>query len=354
MKNMNEKLRIPTVLVLAGFVIIMAGVIYAESVINPLLMALFISIIFTQPIVWLKKKHVPHGTALAIMVSVLVIFYFGFFELIGSSISLFLEDAPKYQQSFKELSASAHQGLTERGINMSFLQGSHAAHPVSILENTSEVISKFREFLSGEITFIFLVVFLLAEIEAIFFKTKLLERNSPFSLSILEQVSSSIRRYLSIKALSSLITGLLVGIALSLIGVDYPVLWGLVAFILNFIPTIGSIIAAIPAILISVVQLGFPATYWTIGTFIFVNVAIGSVLEPRIMGKGLGLSITVVFLSLIFWGLILGPVGMFLSVPLTMLIKIVLDNFPETRWIAALLGTKEDAWKALRHPSIVK
>ena len=143
----------------------------------------------------------------------------------------------------------------------------------------------------------------------------------------------------------------MVGIALSIIGVDYPLLWGLVAFLLNFIPTVGSIIAAIPAILISIVQLGFPATWWTIGTYVFVNIAIGSVLEPRIMGKGLGLSITVVFLSLIFWGLILGPVGMFLSVPLTMLIKIVLDNFPESRWIAALLGTKEDAWEALRHPS---
>ena len=348
---MNRKLRIPTILSLAGFVIIMAGVIYAESVINPLLMALFISIIFTQPIVWLKKKHVPHGAALAIMVSLLVFVYFGFFELIGSSISLFLEDAPKYQQNFKELSATAHQRLTESGINLDLLQGSHAAHPVSILDNTSEIISTFREFLSGEITFIFLVVFLLAEIEAIFFKTKLLERNSPFSLSIMEQISSSIRRYLSIKALTSLATGILVGVALWIIGVDYPLLWGLVAFLLNFIPTVGSIIAAVPAILISIVQLGFPATWWTIATYVFVNVAIGSVLEPKIMGQGLGLSITVVFLSLIFWGLILGPVGMFLSVPLTMLIKIVLDNFPNTKWIAALLGTKEDAWEALRHPS---
>lgn len=348
MENTNRKFKVPAALGLAGFVIIMAGVIYARSVINPLLMALFISIIFTQPIVWLKKKNVPHGMAIAIMVSSMVIFYFGFIELIGSSLSLFLDDAPSYQQKIKELSDATHQNLEARGVSLPFINEFHAAHPTSILQNTHEVFAQFREFLSGEITFIFLVVFLLAEIEAVFFKTRLLEKHSPFSLHIVEKISRSIRRYLYIKSLTSLATGLLVGISLSIIGVDYAILWGLIAFLLNYIPTIGSIIAAIPALLISIVQLGFPESYWTIGVYVFVNLVIGSILEPRIMGKGLGLSTTVVFLSLIFWGMILGPVGMFLSVPITILIKILLSNFPGTMWIAALLGTKEDALAALR------
>lgn len=347
MKHLNGISRIPAALTIAGFVIILAGVIYAESVINPLLMALFISIIFTQPIVWLKRNNVPQGVALAIMISVLIFFYFGLFELITSSINLFLEDAPKYEQHFKDLSNSAHQFLNEKGISLSLLQGDHVAHPASIMQNTTALFGKFKDFLSGEVTFIFLVVFLLAEIEAIFFKTKLIENNSPISLSVLEKISKSIRRYLSIKTLTSLATGILVGVSLKIVGVDYPLLWGLIAFFLNFIPTIGSIIAALPAILISIIQLGFPATYWTIGIYVFVNIAIGSILEPRIMGKGLGLSITVVFLSLISWGLILGPVGMFLSVPITMFIKIILENFPRTKWIAAMLGSKEDAMALL-------
>lgn len=345
---MERVYKAPFVLGMAGFVIIMAGVIFARSVINPFLMALFISIIFTQPIVWLKRKKVPHGLAIALMLSLMVIFYFGFAELIGSSMSLFLEDAPSYQQNIRELSEATHQQLRDRGIDLLFLQEFHAAHPVSLMQHTHEVLATFREFLSGEVTFIFLVIFLLIEIEAIFFKTKLLEKNSPFSLQILEKIGNSIRRYLYIKSMTSLATGLLVGVSLSIIGVDYPVLWGLIAFLLNFIPTIGSIIAAIPAILISLAQLGFPESYWTIGVYVFVNVFIGSILEPRIMGKGLGLSVTVVFLSLIFWGLILGPVGMFLSVPITILIKIVLENFPGTKWIAALLGTKDDALAALK------
>lgn len=348
MKKLFENFKAPAVLTLAGFVIIMAGVIYAQKVINPFLMALFISIIFAHPIVWLKKKNVPHGVALVIMILVLIIFYFGFFELIGSSLSLFLEDAPKYEQHFKEISATAHQRLSAKGVSLSFLHGSHAAHPASIMQNTSQIFAKLREFINGEITFIFLVVFLLAEIEAVFFKTKLIEMNSPFSLEILETISKNIRRYLSIKTLTSLATGILVGVSLAIIGVDYPVLWGLIAFFLNYIPTIGSIIAAIPAIFISIVQLGFPATYWTLAVYLIVNILIGSVMEPRIMGKGLGLSVTIVFLSLIFWGLILGPVGMFLSVPITMLIKIILGNFPKTKWIAAMLGTKEDALAALK------
>lgn len=347
MERMNIKYGIPAILKLTGFVIIMIGVIYARSIINPLLMALFMSIIFAQPIIWLKNRNVPHGIALSIMVVVIIIFYFGFFELIASSISLFLEDAPNYQQSLEELMATTQQKLNNKGITIVFFEGSHVIHPDKIMQNTSHVFGKFLEFLSGEITFIFMVIFLLAEIEAIFFKTKLLEKNSPFTLAIMEKISGSIRRYLYIKTLTSLATGVLVTVMLTIIGVDYPLLWGLMAFLLNFIPTIGSIIAAIPAVVISIVQLGFPATYWTIGTYIFVNVAIGSILEPKIMGKGLGLSITIVFISLIFWGLILGPVGMFLSVPITMLIKIILENFPKTRWIAALLGSKEEALEAL-------
>jgi len=129
--------------------------------------------------------------------------------------------------------------------------------------------------------------------------------------------------------------------------VDYSILWGLLAFLLNYIPTIGSIIAAIPGITFSLLQFGFPATFWTAGIYIFANVAIGSVLEPRIMGKGMGLSAFTVFFCLIFWGFILGPVGMFLSVPITMAIKFILDYNPKTKWIAVLLGTRDDALREL-------
>ena len=133
-------------------------------------------------------------------------------------------------------------------------------------------------------------------------------------------------------------TGLIVTTMLWSLGVDFPILWGLLAFLLNYVPTIGSIIAAIPPVLLALVQLGLgPALGVAIG-FVAINVIMGNAVEPRFMGRGLGLSTLVVFLSLVVWGWILGPVGMLLSVPLTMTAKIALEANPETEWIAHLLG----------------
>jgi predicted PurR-regulated permease PerM len=112
---------------------------------------------------------------------------------------------------------------------------------------------------------------------------------------------------------------------------------------MSYVPNIGSIIAAIPAVLFALVQLGLGGALWTLGSFLLVNNVLGNFIEPRIMGNGLGLSTLVVFLSLLFWGFILGTVGMFLSVPITMTIKIILEHNEKTRWLAILLGTPAEA-----------
>ncbi len=143
---------------------------------------------------------------------------------------------------------------------------------------------------------------------------------------------------MSIKTSTSLLTGVSVSICLGLIGVDYPVLWGLMAFLFNYVPNIGSIIAAIPAILLALIQLGPWATFWAGLSYVLINVLVGNLIEPRYMGKGLGLSPLIVFVSLVFWGWVLGPVGMFLSIPLTMTLKIALDSSHESRKFARLLG----------------
>jgi len=120
------------------------------------------------------------------------------------------------------------------------------------------------------------------------------------------------------------------------------VLWGLLAFMLNYVPNIGSIIAAVPAVLFALVQLGVGGALATTAVFAVVNVVIGSLLEPRFLGRGLGLSTLVVFISLVFWGWVLGPVGMFLSVPLTMTVKIALGANEGTRWVAVFLGSAHE------------
>jgi len=148
----------------------------------------------------------------------------------------------------------------------------------------------------------------------------------------------SLNKYLAIKTIFSLATGILVGIWLFILGVDYPILWGLLAFLLNYVPNIGSIIAAIPACLVALIQLGPVYALSAALGYLVLNIAIGSILEPRFMGRGLGLSTLVVFLSLVFWGWVLGPVGMLLSVPLTMIVKIALEGRDDTRKMAILLG----------------
>ena len=168
------------------------------------------------------------------------------------------------------------------------------------------------------------------------------------SLKYLDKIGSSIRNYLSIKTVISFLTGLFIWIWLLVLGVDYAILWGVIAFLLNYIPNIGSIIAAAPTMLLALIQLGVSGMVWTGIGYLLVNMVIGNMVEPKVMGKGLGLSTLVVFLSLIIWGFMLGTVGMFLSVPLTMTIKIILEQNEQTKWIAILLGTEDETKRLLK------
>ncbi|MCA9698601.1 MAG: AI-2E family transporter [Myxococcales bacterium] len=159
------------------------------------------------------------------------------------------------------------------------------------------------------------------------------------SMDRFDGIINDIQEYLSIKTKISLVTGGLAWILCLAVGVDYPVLWGVVAFFLNYIPTLGSIIAAVPPVLLGFVQFGWERSLAVLAGYVLINTVMGNMVEPKVMGKRLGLSSLVVFLSLVFWGWIWGPLGMFLSVPLTMVVKILLENSDDLKWIAVLLGS---------------
>ena len=332
-----------TSLALIAIVVVLAALSYSRSIVNPLLMAFFTVIILVQPIRWLVKKKVPTSLAVLIVILGLLGTYLAFFEILVQSWSIFVENAPKYGANLDELTGSTLAMMSDLGINIASIGESNIMDPAKIMSYTAAVVDSFGEIMSRNFIFLIFTIFLLTEIRSIQQKRDALSKGTSVSKEFLRHIGDSIRHYLSIKTVTSLLTGVLLAIGLAIIGVDYAILWGFVAFLLNYIPTIGSIIAAIPAIAFALVQMGFEGVLYTGILFLAVNVLVGNGIEPKMMGKGMGLSTFAVFFALIFWGFILGPIGMFLSVPLTIFIKLIAARNPGTKWVAIVLGTDEDA-----------
>jgi AI-2 transport protein TqsA len=328
---------------IAALIIIFAGMIYAKSIITPFLLALFISVICAQPISWLEKKIIPRGLALIMVILVLIIIFSGFTFLIGGTLSSFSHNLSKYESTLTSISNSFIQFLNEKGLNIPKDQASNLIQPARILEFTASALNTLFNMMGNTFVIFLIILFILMEFGSFSIKAKAIQRESDKSLSYFSSILQNIRYYLGIKTLLCLSIGILSYVALLIIGVDYPLLWALIGGLLYYIPNIGFIIATIPTVLFALVQLGLSGALWTLGSFILIHNVIGSYIEPRIMGKGLGLSTLVVFLSLLFWGFILGMVGMILSVPITMTIKIILEQNEKTQWLAILLGTPADA-----------
>ena len=215
-------------------------------------------------------------------------------------------------------------------------------NPAMAMQLVANTLKGFGNVLTNSFLILLTVVFILFEASSFPSKLRHISADADATFSRFEQFSDKVKRYIGIKVGSSLLTSLLVGICLWLIGVDFVLLWSTLAFLLNFVPNIGSIIAAIPAILLALVQLGSGGAALTAAAYVAINMLVGNIIEPRFMGRGLGLSTLVVFLSLVFWGWLLGPVGMLLSVPLTITIKMAFESYPDTHWLAILLGSEQE------------
>jgi len=339
----NEVAETSPIVIVAAFVIVIAGVIYAKSIITPFLLALFISIICEQPVSWMEKRRIPRWLGLIIVIFSMIFLFSGFAFLIGGTISSFSGDLSKYEASLTAISDSFFKYLGDKGIKVPQDQVFSLLQPAKILEITAGALNKLVNMMGNTFLILLIVLFTLTEFSSFAVKANAILKGSDRSVSYFSSILQNIRHYLGIKTVICLFTGILVYVALLIIGVDYPLLWALIAAIMNYIPNIGSIIAAVPAVLFALVQIGWGGAIWTLASFMVVNNVLGNFVEPRIMGRGLGLSTLVVFLSLLFWGFIFGTVGMFLSVPLTMTIKIILEQNEKTKWISIILGTPSEA-----------
>ena len=325
-------------LVAGSFVLVIAGMHAASSLIAPFLLAVFIAVIAAPPMFFLKHWGLPSWAAMLSVTFTIVTIGIVIVALVSGSVSSFTNNLPMYTDKLKELALGFNDWLQGFGINIppqaltTWLDASKA------LKMAGTLLGGLGNMITNAFLILLTVIFILLETSSLPAKLHAALDSPETSMKRLHSVLDNINRYMVLKTIISLFTGLVVWFWLWLLGVDFPVLWGLVAFLFNYIPTIGSILAAVPAVLLALVQLGPQTALWTAFSYLMVNMVVGNIIEPKIMGRGLGLSTLVVFVSLVFWGWALGPVGMFLSIPLTMALKIALDANEHTRPIAILLG----------------
>ncbi len=339
MKTSSGSVGLPWLITLAALVVVIAGMRAAEAIVVPFLLSVFIAVISAPALLWLEDRRVPRWLAMIIVLGVIIVAAAGLSMLIGSSIKDFSQAVPQYQQRLSDLLTHVNSRVSRYGIDLSGILLDHL-NPAAAMKLVADLLNGLGAVFGNVFLILLTVVFILFEASSVPHKLRAGLSNADESLDAFSVIAAKINRYLAIKTATSLATGAIVTIALAVIGVDYPLLWGVIAFLFNYIPNIGSIIAAVPAILLALIQLGGGEALVTAGVYVVANVLIGSVIEPRMMGRQVGLSTLVVFLSLVFWGWVFGPVGMFLSVPLTMTAKIAVENNPKMRWLAVLLGNE--------------
>lgn len=326
------------IVVLAAVVIILGALKLAAAIVVPFLMAAFIATIIAPLYSWLIRKKVPTVLALLAVVGGLLVIFSLLGVLVGSSVQSFSANMPHYEAKLQSQLSWLTTLLSDYGLIKGDL--SSMFNPARLMQYSATVLKGAGSVLTNSFVIFLILMFLL--LESTQFARKLdMADGEKETMKHVNEVLTKIKHYMALKAVISLVTGVIVTIVLMMIGLDYAVLWGLVAFLFNFIPNIGSIIAAVPAVLLALVQLGTFGAFEVGIVYLTINILIGSIIEPRIMGQGLGISTLVVFLSLIFWGWLFGPIGMLLSIPLTIMIKIILHTNENTRWLAILIGNGE-------------
>ncbi|MAD91732.1 MAG: hypothetical protein CMQ54_03255 [Gammaproteobacteria bacterium] len=335
----------------AALIVVIYGMQMAKELLIPFIIASFLTLLAYRPMIWLQNKlYILIPNKPPIFLPALIIVFLMMLLLIiiggvfGNSIGDFTAALPGYQQRLEVMK----EGLVEFAIRFFNLDKSienlsEMIDPGWAMELVVLILNSLKDALTNAFLIIFTMVFMLLEATSFSAKFKAAFSGNKDLLRRPQVFIESLGHYLAIKTVVSVATGVCTGILTWSLGLDFPFLWAMLAFLLNYIPTIGSIIAAVPAILLGLIQFGPGIAIATAVGFALINILFGSAIEPRLMGYGVGISPLVVFISLVFWGWVFGPVGMLLSVPLTMALKLVLESDIQTKWIAILIGSERDA-----------
>lgn len=322
------------VIMLGMLVIILTGIRFAADIIVPFILALFLAVIINPLVQLLVRCRVPRVLAISLLIGLIVMLAIVLLASLGTSLNELARTLPQYRNYLYEPMQTIAPWLQRMGFTVSVVELNKYIDPNAVMT----LLTQLSNAMSSIFLLLLTVVFMLLEVPQLPAKLQQLMSRPVEGMGAIQRAIDSVSHYLVLKTAISLITGLVVWGMLVLLDVRFAFMWGLLAFALNYIPNIGSVLAAIPPILQVLVFGGLYEALVVLAGYLIVNLVFGNILEPRIMGRGLGLSTLVVFLSLIFWGWLLGPVGMLLSVPLTIIVKIALEQTSGGQSIAFLLS----------------
>jgi AI-2 transport protein TqsA len=331
------------VVVLAAVVVVLAGMRLAAPVLNPILFAIVFALIFAPVYAWLRRR-LPTGLALVIMLVGLGVLFAGLFVLLSASITRFTGRLGFYTQQLNGQVGDFQDLLDRMGLANADL--SDAVNSSAVVGALGTVLSGVAGFLSSLFLILMIMLFLLSEGSVMMARLRASVRADNPQVARLSVIGQSVVRQFGLRAIVNLVTAAGVTLLLLLLGVDFPLLWGVLTFFLSYVPYVGLVVAVAPAVLLALAEFGIGRAILVVAGVVVINTLAENVLSPTLMGRGLNLSPTIVFVSFIFWAWLLGGPGAFLALPLTLFVAVMLETFPETRWIAGLMGlpgTAEDA-----------
>ena len=333
----------------AGLFIILFGMRLSSSILSPILLAAVIGITVAPVAFWLGRKGAPDWLAQLITIALVSLGIVGLIVLIGISIGNLIATLPQYQDSLQGQIEALQGTLARVGLDDSQL---HALlgeiDGGKILSATGSFLGGILATLSGLVTMLMVLIFFLLGTPALSTKLKTGFPAGNPTLARFRGLARDLREYVRITTWINFLVGLVNTVFLFILGVDYALLWGLLSFLMGYIPNVGFWIALIPPFLLALLEFGAAKALIVLVGYVLINGGVQNFLQPRMMGAGLNLSPFVVVLSLFFWGWVLGPMGALLAVPLTMIVKeVFLDAYDDTRGLSELMSaesaTKEPA-----------
>ena len=323
-------------LTFASLIVVIAGVRAADTIIIPILLAVFIAVLSLPLLYGLQQWGLPRILAVVatVLADIAILSAVGF--LVVRSVDEFTGQLPGYQANLEQATSSVVQWISERGGPIEAADFLDAERVVGLVGGA---VTRVAAVLQNALLVILITVFILFEATSLPTKLRLAFGEGGDRFDRWTRTAQDVQHYLGIKTVVGAVKGVLTGFLVAFFDIDFPVFWALSAFVLHYIPSIGSIVAAIPPVLIALVQFGPGSAAGVALGYLVIDTVLGNLLEPTLMGRRFGLSVLVVFMSLLFWGWVWGPVGMLLSVPLTIIVKIILANTEDLRWLAILLGT---------------